>query len=166
MIFLAIEEPELFQHPAQAKAFSSVLRDLAQDEIAIHTVFENDRGIKARMIAHPKKPKDPKEIERDALAQEKANALENRKLLRYFKHAEEDWPAGQLSASLTVIDDTIESVIDKDWQAFGTEWDRLTAAGVVANDKDAAMYRRVAKAATGVPIEFDAVIASVRALAP
>jgi putative ATP-dependent endonuclease of the OLD family len=31
-MFLAIEEPELFQHPTQAKAFASVLRTLAQDE--------------------------------------------------------------------------------------------------------------------------------------
>lgn len=30
-MFLAIEEPELFQHPTQAKAFASVLRDLAMD---------------------------------------------------------------------------------------------------------------------------------------
>lgn len=30
-MFLAIEEPELFQHPTQAKAFASVLRHLAQD---------------------------------------------------------------------------------------------------------------------------------------
>jgi putative ATP-dependent endonuclease of OLD family len=29
-MFLAIEEPELFQHPTQAKAFASVLRDLAR----------------------------------------------------------------------------------------------------------------------------------------
>jgi len=30
-LFLAIEEPELFQHPAQARAFASVLRRLASD---------------------------------------------------------------------------------------------------------------------------------------
>jgi putative ATP-dependent endonuclease of OLD family len=31
VIYLAIEEPELFQHPTQARAFSSVLRSLAAD---------------------------------------------------------------------------------------------------------------------------------------
>lgn len=31
VICLAIEEPELFQHPIQAKAFAKVLRDLAED---------------------------------------------------------------------------------------------------------------------------------------
>ena len=31
-MFLAIEEPELFQHPTQARAFASVLRSLANDE--------------------------------------------------------------------------------------------------------------------------------------
>ena len=31
-MFLAIEEPELFQHPTQARAFASVLRNLARDE--------------------------------------------------------------------------------------------------------------------------------------
>lgn len=31
VILLAIEEPELFQHPAQAKSFASVLRKLAED---------------------------------------------------------------------------------------------------------------------------------------
>jgi putative ATP-dependent endonuclease of OLD family len=31
VVLLAIEEPELFQHPAQAKAFASVLRKLAED---------------------------------------------------------------------------------------------------------------------------------------
>ncbi|WP_443447251.1 AAA family ATPase [Glutamicibacter ardleyensis] len=31
VIFLAIEEPELFQHPVQAQAFAKVLRDLAED---------------------------------------------------------------------------------------------------------------------------------------
>jgi len=31
-MFLAIEEPELFQHPTQARAFASVLRNLALDE--------------------------------------------------------------------------------------------------------------------------------------
>jgi len=31
-MFLAIEEPELFQHPTQARAFASVLRSLALDE--------------------------------------------------------------------------------------------------------------------------------------
>jgi len=31
VIFLAIEEPELFQHPVQAQAFSKVLRELADD---------------------------------------------------------------------------------------------------------------------------------------
>ncbi|RBM02959.1 ATP-dependent endonuclease [Glutamicibacter soli] len=31
VIFLAIEEPELFQHPIQAQAFAKVLRDLAED---------------------------------------------------------------------------------------------------------------------------------------
>lgn len=31
VIFLAIEEPELFQHPVQAQAFAKVLRDLASD---------------------------------------------------------------------------------------------------------------------------------------
>ncbi len=30
-MFLAIEEPELFQHPTQARAFASVLRNLAED---------------------------------------------------------------------------------------------------------------------------------------
>jgi putative ATP-dependent endonuclease of OLD family len=32
MIFLAIEEPELYQHPVQAQAFAKVLRDLAEDD--------------------------------------------------------------------------------------------------------------------------------------
>src|SRR5699024_6923792 len=32
VICLAIEEPELFQHPSQAAAFSKVLRSLAEDE--------------------------------------------------------------------------------------------------------------------------------------
>jgi len=31
VIFLAVEEPELFQHPAQAKSFAAVLRGLAND---------------------------------------------------------------------------------------------------------------------------------------
>lgn len=31
-MFLAIEEPELFQHPTQARAFASVLRNLAMDD--------------------------------------------------------------------------------------------------------------------------------------
>jgi predicted ATP-dependent endonuclease of OLD family len=34
VIFLAIEEPELFQHPAQAKSFAAVLRGLAEDSAA------------------------------------------------------------------------------------------------------------------------------------
>ncbi|TXI44181.1 ATP-dependent endonuclease [Methylophilus sp.] len=32
VIFLAIEEPELFQHPIQAQAFAKILRSLAEDE--------------------------------------------------------------------------------------------------------------------------------------
>ncbi|MEQ4567177.1 AAA family ATPase [Paenarthrobacter sp. CAP02] len=32
VICLAIEEPELYQHPVQAQAFAKVLRDLAEDE--------------------------------------------------------------------------------------------------------------------------------------
>jgi putative ATP-dependent endonuclease of OLD family len=34
VIYLAIEEPELFQHPTQAKSFATVLRRLAEDPVA------------------------------------------------------------------------------------------------------------------------------------
>lgn len=34
VIFLAVEEPELFQHPAQAKSFAAVLRNLGEDPAA------------------------------------------------------------------------------------------------------------------------------------
>ncbi|MWJ18755.1 DUF2813 domain-containing protein [Clavibacter michiganensis subsp. michiganensis] len=43
VLFLAIEEPELFQHPTQARAFASVLRRLAT---------ENDRGLQIAYATH------------------------------------------------------------------------------------------------------------------
>ena len=42
-MFLSIEEPELFQHPTQARAFASVLRNLAQD---------GDRNIQVAYATH------------------------------------------------------------------------------------------------------------------
>jgi energy-coupling factor transporter ATP-binding protein EcfA2 len=42
-MFLAIEEPELFQHPTQARAFASVLRSLAQD---------HDQGVQVTYATH------------------------------------------------------------------------------------------------------------------
>ena len=38
-MFLAIEEPELFQHPTQARAFASVLRELAAEDGAVQVAY-------------------------------------------------------------------------------------------------------------------------------
>lgn len=38
-MFLAIEEPELFQHPTQARAFSSVLRELTESQGSVQVAY-------------------------------------------------------------------------------------------------------------------------------
>jgi predicted ATP-dependent endonuclease of OLD family len=51
VICLAIEEPELFQHPGRARVFARVLRDLAQDE---------GRGIQVAYATHSPHFVDPR----------------------------------------------------------------------------------------------------------
>lgn len=50
-MFLAIEEPELFQHPTQARAFASVLRNLA---------FDPDQGVQVAYATHSPLFVDPR----------------------------------------------------------------------------------------------------------
>ncbi|PPF42940.1 hypothetical protein C5B85_14965 [Pseudoclavibacter sp. AY1F1] len=52
-LFLAIEEPELFQHPTQARAFASVLRRLAT---------ENERRLQVAYATHSLYFVDPYEF--------------------------------------------------------------------------------------------------------
>jgi putative ATP-dependent endonuclease of the OLD family len=87
-LFLALEEPELYQHPAQARHFAATLASLA----------ESGAGIQVAYATHSEHFVDPGRYER---------------LRRFRRKAGEPWPTGEVTrATVDGVATRLEGVVD------------------------------------------------------
>lgn len=110
------------------------------DELGINTLvmFDNDSGLPERMRAQGK---DPLDIE----SAELSTRDQNRKILRYFKLPEKDYPKGILCDRVVALDDRLEAMIQRDWPAWETTRQDLIASGRGVPGKNAATYALAAQ---------------------
>lgn len=128
--------------------------------ITVHVVFDNDRGGGRR--SHP--GDDAKSVR--SAKDDDANARSmNHKILDYLGVQKEDWPAGQLTSEVTVLEANLEETIKTSWPDFQTTWTQLEQEREI-EDKEAAAFRLAASTAPNPAPELVSVIEAVRALVP
>lgn len=89
----------------------------------------------------------------------------NRRLLRFFGLAEEDWPVGPVAQNLTFVDGGLEQALDDMWPAWAESRQDLIDSGAGFSGKDRATYEEAALCAEGaVPTELRQLIANAKAL--
>lgn len=132
---------------------------LQQLGIRFFTVFDSDSGSGDRIRARA-----AEDYETKAQQQEADDAFGNRKVLQYFKVDEIDWPVGILSDRLAAFDDTLETVIHRDWKEFDIQRRDLIAAGRGSDGKNSATYRLAARLAKNPPPAVTEIIVKVTLL--
>jgi putative ATP-dependent endonuclease of OLD family len=104
-------------------------------ELGIPTlsIFDNDAGVGERMrIAG----KDEAEIDQA----ERGVRRENRELLAYYAAPAEDYPSGQVTETLLVTPDNIESALSNSWPSWHATRAKIIDADRGAKGKNAATY--------------------------
>lgn len=99
---------------------------LAELGIPTLVIFDNDSGcgdrLREKIKKGEKKGGNPEAAERNA-------AQGNRLLLRYLGEPEQDFPVGKISEHIFVWDDTLETVLHRDWETWETTRRNLIDSG-------------------------------------
>jgi putative ATP-dependent endonuclease of OLD family len=131
-------------------------------------VFDNDRGAgdRRRQTAMLKQKTDASiDVEAEAQKAYDDEARKNRKLLAYLGHPEEDFPAGPVSATTYVWEDTLEAQLDAWWPSWKTTRARLIDTGQGVGKKNEATYSLAARDCPDKPGSgLTAVVEAARAL--
>lgn len=112
--------------------------------IPTHSMFDADGGFENRARANGK---DDEQVDEER----KSHAAANQKVMGYFGLEPVDFPAETENSSVTILDDHLESVIERDWP----EW--AVACAVLENElainirKNSAAYRTATLQSEGEP---------------
>jgi putative ATP-dependent endonuclease of OLD family len=150
---------------------------LAAFDIPTLVVWDNDSRVDERAIerklqklidAGQPRALTPPELAEIANAKGRDAAHFNRKLVAFMNiDLDEDYPIGLISENLFAVDDTLETMLAKDWPAFLTSKRAVIASGEgVDSAKHEATYRLAAQQCTSTPTgALAAILASAEALA-
>ncbi len=131
---------------------------LSELGIPCYVVFDGDRDCGDRMR---EKGKDQSAIEKA----EQQNQRENEKLLLYLQEQEESWPETSVNDTYAVINDTLESQLQADWDGWTTAKDQIVASGLGSPDKNSLIWGDAARLATTDPPPWIVdLLAKIRAL--
>lgn len=109
--------------------------------IPTYALFDADGGFKVR--AKEKNKQDKIDNERDN------HAAANRKLLRYFGRAEEDFPAAVVADNVAIFDDNLEAFLKAAWPEWVMACETVENASGIRLSKNQLAYRLVTLEAAG-----------------
>jgi putative ATP-dependent endonuclease of the OLD family len=123
----------------------AILTELGIPTIA---VFDNDSGSPDRKRASGT---DEIKAEKDAEQLDREHKRINRRLCRYFRQPQLDYPVGMFAQSFAAFDDRLEHQLALDWPEWETARDTLVASGRGTRTKNSASYRLAAEQSTTSP---------------
>jgi putative ATP-dependent endonuclease of the OLD family len=110
--------------------------------IPTHSMFDGDAGFEDRARANGK---NPGKIEQER----KSHIAANRANLRYFRLAEADFPPETVAPSVTILEDHLEALMDRDWPEWGVSCSRLEDELGIILGKNSVAYRKATLEAGG-----------------
>jgi putative ATP-dependent endonuclease of the OLD family len=118
---------------------------LASLGIPCYAVFDADSGFEARAQANGKIPENIR-------AERKKHVADNKKLLKYFKLGEEDFPVQTVENSVAIFGDHLEAFLDSEWPEWTASCAAVEATAGISLKKNQLAYRTAtAKAEGSIP---------------
>lgn len=115
--------------------------------IPTYAVFDGDSGFAQRAKANGKT--------QDKIDEERvSHVAENRRLMKYFKLAEADFPAQTVEDTVAVFDDHLEAYLDSNWPEWAVSCSAVEAAAGVSLKKNQLAYRAATAKAEGTVPEM------------
>lgn len=115
---------------------------LASLGIPVYALFDADRGFEARAQANGKSAED-------IAKEQQTHTSANRKVLKYFRLPEEDFPAAVVADTVAIFDDHLEAFLAAQWPEWGQACDALEAAAGIHLAKNQSAYRAATLQAAG-----------------
>lgn len=110
--------------------------------IPCYAVFDADSGFEARAQANGKNP--------SKICEERASHVAaNKKLLKYFKMYEEDFPAQTVENSVAIFGDHLEAFLDSEWPEWTVSCANIESAAGISLKKNQLAYRTATTMAEG-----------------
>ena len=126
--------------------------------IPCYAVFDADSGFEARAKVNGKKPDKIKE-ERDS------HIAANKKLMKYFKLAEEDFPTQTVEDTVAIFGDHLETFLDSEWPEWRASYNTVeTTAGISLKKNQFAYRTATAEAEGAIPEMLTLILKKVEAL--
>lgn len=115
--------------------------------VPVYALFDADAGFEGRARAKNKK--------QEAIDSERNNhARENRKLLRYFGMAEEDFPSARVAKEVAIFEDHLESFLSENWLEWHEACDKIEYFTGISLAKNQLAYRTATLKANGTVPEM------------
>ena len=115
--------------------------------IPCYAVFDADSGFESRALANGKAP--------DKIDEERNNHItENKKLLKYFNLAEEDFPQQVITNSVAIFRDHLETFLDSEWPEWSISCSSIESEAGITLRKNQLAYRAATSQADGVVPEM------------
>lgn len=113
--------------------------------VPVYALFDADGGFEARARIKNKKQED--------IDKERNNhAAENRKLMRYFRLPDEDFPSSIVTNEVAIFEDHLETYLSSNWPEWKKACDEAEAAAGISLAKNQLAYRTATlKAGGSVP---------------
>ncbi|MDM0077645.1 AAA family ATPase [Variovorax sp. J2P1-59] len=115
--------------------------------IPAYALFDSDGGFEARAVANGKT--------KEKIAEERTgHVAANRKALRYFGRAEEDFPSGVVANEVAIFEDHLEAFLSTTWTEWVTACKNIQAATGISPAKNQLAYRKATLEAEGAVPEM------------
>ncbi|AVI92652.1 ATP-dependent endonuclease [Klebsiella pneumoniae] len=115
--------------------------------VPVYALFDADAGFEGRARAKNKK--------QEAIDSERNNhARENRKLLRYFGMAEEDFPSARVAKEVAIFEDHLESFLSENWLEWHEACNEIESFTGISLAKNQLAYRTATLKANGTVPEM------------
>jgi len=115
--------------------------------IPAYALFDGDAGFAARAEAKGKK-------QADIDSERKTHVAANRMALKYFAHAEEDFPAAVVADEVAIFEDHLEAFLSGAWNEWLTACNNVQAATGISLTKNQLAYRTATLQAEGAVPEM------------
>lgn len=115
--------------------------------IPVYALFDADGGFEARAVSNGK---DAKKIDDER----KSHVAANRAALKYFGHAEEDFPSAIVADKVAIFGDHLEAFMSASWSEWITACNDVEAAAGISLKKNQLAYRTATIKAEGVVPEM------------
>ncbi|NLC40681.1 MAG: ATP-dependent endonuclease [Clostridiaceae bacterium] len=110
--------------------------------IPCYALFDADAGFRERGVKNGKSQRKIKEEENN-------HKSANRKLLRYFKLSEEDFPAQTVNTNVAIFEDHLEAFLDSEWPEWSDSCVMIEASTGIVLKKNQFAYRAATSNAEG-----------------